>query len=275
MSENEASQGGSETKTKLSRLEKLLIAIGNNLRVLILKKLARFPQTETDLGGMYPGDLAEHLQITKQGVIKHLDLLKTADLVEEYQRDAPSPGPQRNYYRLTPIARDLLGIFEKYEINFEKAPEEISRAKEKLEHVTMPPDMKRVADLERAILDVDEQLSNLDHERQSLLQQRLEIIQQIRQVTDQIVENRFREMLEQGDVSLDELSIEREILHTFFDNPIQSFLRGFDINDLFKGMFAGTQTFKRSEWERRILQFLEDLEIIRRDKSGKRLFFIT
>ncbi len=275
MSENDTTQGEKATKQESSQLEKLLNAIGNNLRLLILKKLARFPQTSTDLGGMYPGDLAEHLQITKQGVIKHLDLLKKAGLVEEYQRDSPTPGPQRNYYRLTPIARDLLTVFERYMINSEKAPEEISQAKERLEHMTMPPEMKAVADMERALIDVDEQLSNLDHDRQELLQQRLEIIQQIRQVTDQIVENRFREMLAQGEISLDELSIEREILHTFFDNPIQSFLRGFDINDLFKGMFAGTQTFKRSEWERRILQFLEDLEIIRRDKSGKRLFFIT
>ncbi len=275
MSENDASQAGKETKRKSSLLENLLNAIGNNLRVLILKKIARFPQTDTDLGGMYPGDLAEHLQITKQGVIKHLELLKTAGLVEEYQRDPPAPGPRRNYYRLTSIAQDLLSIFERYETNSDKVPGEISQAKEKLEHATMPPEMKHIAELERLLLDVDEQLNNIDQDRQELLQKRLEIVQQIRQATDEIVENRFKVMMEQEGVSFDELSIEREILHTFFDNPIQSFLRGFDIKDLLEGMFAGAQTLKRGEWERRILQFLEELEIIKRDKTGKRLFFIT
>ncbi len=275
MSENDATQAGNETKQGGDQLGKLLNALGNNLRVLILKKLARFPQTDTDLGGIYPGDLAEHLQITKQGIMKHLKLLQDGGLVEKYPRDSPTPGPQREYYRLTPIARDLLGIFERYETNFEKEPEEISQAKAKIEHMTIPAEMKEVADLERALLDIDEELSNLDHSRQDLLQKRLEIIQQIRQATDQIIENRFKKMLEEGGVSLDELSIEREILHTFFDNPIQSFLRGFDINDLLKGMFGGPQSFKRGEWERRILQFLEDLDIIRRDKTGRRLFFIS
>ncbi|OLS12093.1 MAG: hypothetical protein RBG13Loki_4291 [Promethearchaeota archaeon CR_4] len=276
MSDNDAMQGGNETKQGPEKLERLLGALGNNIRVIILKKLARFPQTDSDLGGMYPGDLAEHLQITKQGVMKHLKLLADAGLIEEYHRDSPTPGPQRNYYRLTPIARDLLAVFERYETNQGTAREEISQAKEKLQRIAMPLEMKEVAELERALLDVDEQLGNLDYDRQDLLQKRLEIVQQIRQVTDQIVENRFKAMLEQGGISLDELSIERELLHAFFDNPIQAFSRGFDIEDLLDSMFAPTSRntrFKRNEWERRILQFMEDLDIIKRDKSGKRLIF--
>jgi len=276
MSANDAIHRGNETKQGPEQLERLLGALGNNIRVIILKKLARFPQTDTDLGGMYPGDVAEHFQITKQGVMKHLKLLGDAGLVEEYHRDSPTPGPQRNYYRLTPIARDLLAIFERYETNQGNAHEEISQAKEKLQQMTMPLEMKEVAYLERALLDVDEQLDNLDHDRQALLQKRLAILQQIRQVTDQIVENRFKVMLEQGGISLDELSIERELLHAFFDNPIQAFLRGFDIQDLLNSMFSPTSRnsgFKRGEWERRILQFLEELDVIKRDKTGKRLIF--
>ncbi len=116
-----------ETKTEKDaeqdRFEALLGALGNNLRIIILKKLARFPQTDNDPGGMYPGDLAEHLQITKQGIMKHLKLLGDAGLVEEYSRNSPTPGPQRIYYRLTPIARDLLEIFERYEMKQNLVPE--------------------------------------------------------------------------------------------------------------------------------------------------------
>ncbi len=278
MSEKDVRQSVKDARQEPEQFEKLLGALGNNLRIIILKKLARFPQTDKDLGGMYPGDLAEHLQITKQGIMKHLKLLEEAGLVEEYSRDSPTPGPQRNYYHLTSIARDLLAIFERYEMKQITVPEEISQTKEKLERMDVPPEMKEVADLERSLLDVDEQLSNLDHDRQELLQKRLEIAQQIRQVTDRIIQKQFKAMLEQGGTSFDELSIERELLSEFFDNPIQALLRGYDVEDLLDNLFSPASrdaTFKRGEWERRILQFLEELDIVKRDKSGKRLIFFN
>ncbi len=277
MSENDENQSIKDAKQAQERFENLIGALGNYLRIIILKKLARFPQTDKDLGGMYPGDLAEHLQITKQGIMKHLKLLEEAGLVEEYSRDSPTPGPQRNYYRLTPIARDLLAIFERYEIKQDSIPDEITQTKEKLEHMDIPPEMKEVADLERSLLDVDEQLGNLDRDRQELLQKRLEIAQQIHQVTDQIIRKRFKAMLEQG-IPLEDLSIEREFLSEFFDNPIQAFLRGYDLEDLLDNLFSPASrsaAFKRGEWERRILQFLEELDIVKRDKSGKRLIFFN
>ncbi|HMF31257.1 MAG TPA: helix-turn-helix domain-containing protein, partial [Candidatus Lokiarchaeia archaeon] len=70
--ENKTPQENEGKENESQPLDKILDVIGNSTRRLILKKLARFPQTATDPGGMYPGDLAQHLQISKQGVMKHL-----------------------------------------------------------------------------------------------------------------------------------------------------------------------------------------------------------
>src|SRR5271157_3752334 len=200
--EMNAAQGDKEQETESQSLDKILDVIGNSTRRLILKKLARFPQTSTDPGGMYQGDLAQHLQISKQGVMKHLDLLLKSDLVEWYTRDIENPrGPKPTYYRLTPRARNLLAILEQY-----NAPEDITRAREKLDQMEVPPEFQEIAELERTLLDIDEQLAKVETDRQILLQQRYEIQCKVQQATDQIVAARFKQFLEEGKITLNELS---------------------------------------------------------------------
>jgi predicted transcriptional regulator len=260
---NETPDGEPTPESQSKQFDKILDLIGNSTRRMILKKLARFPEE-----GMYPGDLAQHLKISKQGVLKHLEQLWENDLVEYYEYELENPrGPKPIYYRLTPRGRNLLAILEQY-----NSPEEITQAREKLDQILdnteVPPEIKCIADLERQMLDIDEQLSGVDAKKQVLLQKRYEIQRGIQQASDELLQTRFKELLEGGKITLNELSTEREILHAFFEDPISAFLRGFDLDEIFNSVFQDQTFNQRAEWENRILRLLTEKE-----KKERRFFF--
>ena len=92
--------------------------------------------------------------------------------------------------------------------------------------------------MEQTLLDIDEQLQEIERNKDDLLQRRFNVLREIRQATDRVVEDHFGDLLKQGLTPLGELSLEREILHAIFDNPLQSFVRWFGVDDLMEDFFG-------------------------------------
>ncbi|MHA1731799.1 MAG: ArsR/SmtB family transcription factor [Promethearchaeota archaeon] len=86
--------GGSQPTTEVD-LEKLLDALGNSTRRIILKKLTRFPEH-----GLHPDDLQYDLGVSRQGIMKHLQILKDLDLIEPHEVDSEHKGLKKTNYRL-------------------------------------------------------------------------------------------------------------------------------------------------------------------------------
>ena len=76
-----------------SDLDKVFKALGSETRRRILRLLAQ--------GDRYPYELSKVLDLTPRGVLKHLEILQEAGLVER-QPGESDLGPDRVYYRLSP-----------------------------------------------------------------------------------------------------------------------------------------------------------------------------
>lgn len=78
--------------------------LGNSTRRIILKKLARFPET-----GMNPEDLQQDLGVSRPAILKNIHLLLAQDLVEPVEVPSHHKGLTRTNYR---IKRNLSITFD-------------------------------------------------------------------------------------------------------------------------------------------------------------------
>ena len=159
-------------------LDKVFKALGNVTRRRILQLLAQ--------DARYPYELSKVLGSNYRGILKHLDALQEAGLVERYHGESEL-GPDRVYYRLnarfglsTTILPDVFTV-------------RLTR-REKTSRILVPkgfiipearPDVTAVKRLLSELGKVNKRLVNIDEERMRFTSLRGKIIRKIEEIMDQ------------------------------------------------------------------------------------------
>lgn len=159
-------------------LDKVFKALGNVTRRRILQLLAQ--------DARYPYELSKVLDSNYRGILKHLDALQEAGLVERFHGESEL-GPDRVYYRLnarfglsTTILPDVFTV-------------RLTR-REKTSRILVPkgfivpearPDVTAVKRLLRELGKVNKRLVNIDDERMRFTSLRGKIIRKIEEIMDQ------------------------------------------------------------------------------------------
>ncbi len=159
-------------------LDKVFKALGNVTRRRILQLLAQ--------DARYPYELSKVLGSNYRGILKHLDALQEAGLVERFHGESEL-GPDRVYYRLnarfglsTTILPDVFTV-------------RLTR-RDKTSRILVPkgfiipearPDVTAVKRLLRELGKVNKRLVNIDEERMRFTSLRGKIIRKIEEIMDQ------------------------------------------------------------------------------------------
>ncbi len=160
------------TRTDPEDLDKVFKALGHITRRRILRLLAQTPR--------YPYELSKLLELNRRVVLKHLDALQDAALVEREAGDSDL-GPDRIYYRLkasfglsttiSPNAFLMRFTQRQHPIAHASHPSFITRDTDS--------DVKAVRRLLRELDKTHKQLGVIDEERMRLAYTRAEIIRRI------------------------------------------------------------------------------------------------
>ena len=160
-------------------LDKVFKALGNDTRRRILQLLAQ--------GARYPYELSKTLELTQRGVIKHLEALEDAGLVEKYSGESEL-GPDRVYYRLNENFRGFSTTIlpNVFTVRF------TSRGSSS--RILIPkgfiipearPDVTAVKRLLKELGKVNKRLTDIDDERIRFASLRGQIINRIEEIMDQ------------------------------------------------------------------------------------------
>lgn len=159
-------------------LDKVFKALGNETRRRILRLLAQ--------GDRYPYELHKMLNLTPRGVLKHLEILQEAGLVEREHGESDL-GPDRVYYRLnarfglsTTILPDTFFV----RLTRSQAGGQILIPR----GFIIPearPDVAAIRQLLRELGKVDRRLQEIDEERIKFTSLRSKIIQRVEAIMEQ------------------------------------------------------------------------------------------
>lgn len=165
------------TERETADLDKAFKALGSETRRKILRLLSQDPS--------YPYELSKILGLTPRGVVKHLELLQEAGLV---QREAGESdlGPDRVYYRLnTRFGLSTTILPDAFVVRLTR--------REATGHTAIPrgfaipearPDEAAVRELLRELGRVNRKLFQLDEERMRFTSLRSRIIRKIEEILD-------------------------------------------------------------------------------------------
>ncbi len=196
---NPPSKGASDSSMSQVNLDKLLDALGNSTRRIILKKLARFPNE-----GVHPEDLQYDLGVSRQGIMKHLKILQELDLIEPHEVQSPHQGLTRTNYRLKKDFSLSFDIGSNYfnihticdgcETNSLEHPEaqEYGEFLEDLSSVIGNPEVpiealeKALNDVSAELDDISSKFAELDRKRQILIQYKHALLERARLLANRI-----------------------------------------------------------------------------------------
>jgi len=160
------------TRTDPEDLDKVFKALGHITRRRILRLLAQSPR--------YPYELSKLLETNRRVVLKHLDALQDAALVEREMGESDL-GPDRIYYRLKAnfgLSTTILPNAFVMRVTHRQHPAAITTHPRFLPSDT-DSDVKAVRRLLRELDKTHKQLGAIDQERMRLASVRAEIIRRI------------------------------------------------------------------------------------------------
>jgi len=166
------------TRTNPEDLDKVFKALGHITRRRILRLLAQTPR--------YPYELSKLLDLNRRVVLKHLDALQDAALVEREMGDSDL-GPDRIYYRLKasfglsttilPNAFVMRVTHKQHPVTIATHPRHIPRDADS--------DVKDIRRLLRELDKTHKQLGAIDEERMRFASVRAEIIRRIEEIMNE------------------------------------------------------------------------------------------
>ncbi|MGY5862416.1 MAG: helix-turn-helix domain-containing protein [Candidatus Thorarchaeota archaeon] len=160
------------TRTDPDDLDKVFKALGHITRRRILRLLAQNPR--------YPYELGKLLDLNRRLVLKHLDALQDAALVEREVGDS-DVGPERTYYRLKAnfgLSTTILPNAFVMRVTHKQHPAEIATQSRSISR-DPDSDVKAVRRLLRELDKTHKQLGAIDEERMRLASVRAQIIRHI------------------------------------------------------------------------------------------------
>ncbi len=153
-------------------LDRVFKALGHVTRRRILQLLAQGPR--------YPYELSKLLNLNRRVVLKHLEMLEEAGLIE-HETGSSDVGPDRTYYRLSvSFGLSTTILPNSFLIRVTRPPS--SRERQGEVTVDARPDVRAVKALLRELEQVDRRIEELDRERVRLAEVRGEIIRRIEAV---------------------------------------------------------------------------------------------
>ncbi len=160
------------TRTDPEDLDKVFKALGHITRRRILRLLAQTPR--------YPYELSRLLELNRRVVLKHLDALQDAALVEREAGDSDL-GPDRIYYRLKAsfgLSTTILPNAFVMRVTHKQPPAVISTHPRRVSR-DADSDVKAVRRLLKELDKTHKQLGAIDQERMRLASVRADIIRHI------------------------------------------------------------------------------------------------
>ena len=158
-------------------LDTVFKALGHITRRQILRLLAQRPH--------YPYELSKRLGFTSRVIIKHLEVLENAGIVETEAGDT-SLGPQRTYYKLRAgFGLSTTILPNSFIVQLRPHEARITRIRTQISVPEPRHDVQAVKVLLQELEKVNQQLSKLEEKSMNLARQRGLIIRKIEQIMDE------------------------------------------------------------------------------------------
>lgn len=158
-------------------LDTLFKALGHITRRRILRLLARGPR--------YPYQLSKLLNVNRRVVLKHLESLERAGLVEQEPGESDL-GPDRIYYHLKMgFGLSTMVLPDSFLIDLKRSNKEIHPLKEEEEEEATKADMEDIEKLLSELGSINRQLDDIEKKKMELVKQRGKIIREIDDIVEQ------------------------------------------------------------------------------------------
>ena len=157
----------------------LLDVFGNETRRRILRLLADEPR--------YFNQLSRDVRVSQQAVLKHLELLEEAGLVNSYRARSDLAGPDRKYYRLNGSLQLTIGMtgdtfrIKVKDLASQEGSTEGSREfKRDLRSVESGTDISKMVSASRDLIGkIERDVAELDEKRANLLKLRQKVMSKV------------------------------------------------------------------------------------------------
>jgi predicted transcriptional regulator len=158
-------------------LDTLFKALGHITRRRILRLLARGPR--------YPYELSKLLDVNRRVVLKHLESLEKAGLVEQEPGESDL-GPDRIYYHLKMgFGLSTMVLPDSFIVELKRSKKEIHPLQELEKQEEREADMQEIERLLSELGSINRKLDDLDKKKMELVKERGKIVREIDSIMEQ------------------------------------------------------------------------------------------
>lgn len=158
-------------------LDTLFKALGHITRRRILRLLARGPR--------YPYELSKLLDVNRRVVLKHLESLENAGLVEQEPGESDL-GPDRIYYHLKMgFGLSTMVLPDSFIVELKRSDKEIHPVQEQEKQESREADIKEIERLLSELGAINRKLDNLEKRKMELVKERGKIVREIDSIMEE------------------------------------------------------------------------------------------